>query len=138
MFKNIQIVFSMHKNYGKQCLRQFNLNHVIHHFDPWNILISKTLFSQNHSVTASQCAHGFYSSYHKIHNVVICKTVQNQLKKYLLHIGLPKFPFVNMAGKCNQRASFTIENLVFFEDYSFGSPILNIFLGWFWIVWSVF
>ena len=28
-------------------------------------------------------------------------------------IGLPKFTTVNMAGKCHQHASFSIENLLF-------------------------
>ena len=36
-----------------------------------------------------------------------------------------------MARKCNQQASFSKENL-FFEDYSFGSLMTDVFLDWFW------
>jgi len=35
--------------------------------------------------------------------------------------GLPKFTPVNMARKCPQNASFSIENLFFFEDCCFRS-----------------
>ena len=56
----------------------------------------------------------------------IQETVQNQLKKTSV-IGLQKFTTVNMARKCPQNASFSVENL-FFEHYSFGSLMTDIFL----------
>ena len=39
----------------------------------------------------------------------------------------PKYTFVKMARKCHHHATFTIENL-FLEDYSFGSPMTDVFL----------
>ena len=45
-------------------------------------------------------------------------------------IRLPNFNTVNMARQWNQRASFSTENL-FFEDYSFGSLMTDVFLDWF-------
>ena len=50
----------------------------------------------------------------------INETVQNQSRKTFV-IRLPKFTTVNMARKCPEHASFSIENL-FFENYCFGSP----------------
>ena len=62
----------------------------------------------------------------------IHETVQNQSRKTSV-IGLPKFTIVKMARKCHHHATFTIENLIF-EDYSFGSPMTDVFLDWFWIL----
>ena len=38
---------------------------------------------------------------------------------------------INMARKCPQNASFSVENL-FFEDYAFGSLMTDVFLDCFW------
>ena len=56
----------------------------------------------------------------------IHKTIQNQSRKTSV-IRLPNFTTVNMARKCHQQASFSIEHL-FFEDYSFGSLMTDVFL----------
>ena len=58
--------------------------------------------------------------------MTVHKTVQNQSRKTSI-IRLPKFTTVNVARKCHQRASFSIENLLF-EDYSFGSLMTDVFL----------
>ena len=80
----------------------------------------------------------FYNPNKKDHGLfhfyiaVIFKKDQNQLQKTSV-IGLPEFTSINMAEKCHQWASFSIEN-PFFEDYSFGSPMRNGFFNWFWSV----
>ena len=85
-----------------------------------------------------QCAPGIFNLNQKFHGVscfwglYIHEIVQNQSRKTSV-IGLPKFTIVKMARKCHHHATFTIENLIF-EDYSFGSPMTDVFLDWFWIL----
>ena len=80
----------------------------------------------------AQCAPSIFNLDQKFHGlscfwgIDIHETVQNQSRKTSV-IRLPKFTTVNMARKWNQQASFSIENL-FFEDYSFGSLMTDIFL----------
>ena len=40
--------------------------------------------------------------------------------------------FCKQDWKCHKNANFSIE-ILFFKDYSFGSPMSDSFLGWFWI-----
>ena len=58
--------------------------------------------------------------------IYLHKTIQNLSRKASV-IKLPKFTTVNMSRKCHQQATFSIENL-FFEDYSFGSRMTDVFL----------
>ena len=80
----------------------------------------------------TQCIAGIFNLDQKFHGLsciwglYIHETVQNQSRKTSV-IRLPKFTTVNMARIWHQRASFSIENL-FFEDYSFGSLMTNVFL----------
>ena len=83
-------------------------------------------------VKGAQCAPGIFNLNQKFHGVFcfqgfyIHEIVQNQSRKTSV-IGLPKFTIVKMARKCHHHATFTIENLIF-EDYSFGSPMADVFL----------
>ena len=61
-----------------------------------------------------------------LRGIDIHEIVQNQSSKTSV-IRLPKFTNINMARKCHQQANFSIESL-FFEDYSFGSLMTDIFL----------
>ena len=54
-------------------------------------------------------------------------TDQNQLKKTSV-IRFPKFTSIDMAEKCHQRPSFSIENL-FFENHCFGTLMTDGFLN---------
>ena len=80
----------------------------------------------------SQCAPGIFNLDQKFHGVscfwgrYIHEIVQNQSRKTSV-IGLPKFTIVKMARACHHHVTFTIENLIF-EDYSFGSPMTDVFL----------
>ena len=73
----------------------------------------------------SQCAPCFSNPNQKVHGLFhfyitsIYKTDQNQLKKPSV-IRVPKFTSIDMAEKCHQRPSFSIEYL-FFEDYYIGT-----------------
>ena len=80
----------------------------------------------------SQCAPGIFNLDQNFHRVSCFwdlythEIVQNQSRKISV-IGLPKFTIVKMARKCHHHATFTIE-ILFFEDYSVGSPMTNVFL----------
>ena len=80
----------------------------------------------------TQCAPTIFNLDQKFHGlscfwgVDIHETVQNQSRKTSV-IRLPKFTTVNITRKWHQRASFSIENL-FFEDYSVGSLMADVFL----------
>ena len=81
-----------------------------------------------------QCAPapGIFNLNQKFHGLFcfwglyIHETVWNLSRKISV-ISLPKFTTINMARKCHQQANFSIKNL-FFEDYSFGSPMTDVFL----------
>ena len=83
----------------------------------------------------TQCVPGFSNPDQKVHGLFhfyiagIYKTDQNQLKKPSV-IRFPKFTSIDMAEKCHQRPSFSIENM-FFEDYCFGTLMTDGFLNWF-------
>ena len=100
----------------------------------WQILIRNEIICTKSD--SSQCAPCIFNLVQKFHGlscfwgIDIHETVQNQSRKTSV-IRLPKFTTVNMARKCHQRASFSIENL-FFEDYSIGSLMTDVFLDWFW------
>ena len=96
------------------------------------------VYSFSHSVSrsfidGSQCAPSIFNLDQKCHGlscfwgIYIPKTVQNQSRNTSV-IRLPKFTTVNMTRKWHQGTSFSIENLFFFEDYSFGSLMTDVFL----------
>ena len=48
------------------------------------------------------------------------------------------FNFSGMSILWIKSASMDFSKSWFFEDYCFGKPMLDGFLGWFWIKWSMF
>ena len=80
----------------------------------------------------TQCAPSISNLDQKFHGlscfwgIDIHEIVQNQSRKTSV-IRLPKFTTVNMARKCHQGASFSIEKL-FFEHLSFGSLTTDVFI----------
>ena len=82
--------------------------------------------------TKSHCAPAVVNLDQKFHKPIcfwdlyIHEKVQNQSRKTSV-IRLPKFTTVDMAREWHQRASFSIENLVF-EDYPSGSLMTDVFL----------
>ena len=79
----------------------------------------------------SQCTPGIFNLNQKFHGlscllgIDIHETNQNQSRETSV-IRLQKFTTVNMVRKCHQWASFSIGNL-FFEDYSIGSLMTDVF-----------
>ena len=57
-------------------------------------------------------------------NEIQFKNAKNAFLKCKIHL-------LKFTEKCHQRASFSKENL-FFEYYSFGSLMTDVFLDWFW------
>ena len=103
------------------CLGHFKISTKANVFKTYNTLDKR-----------AHCAPSIFNLNQKFHGfscflgIDIHETVQNQSRKTSV-IRLPKFTTVNMARKWHQRASFSIENL-FFEDYSFGSLMTDVFL----------
>ena len=93
-------------------------------------------------ISRTQCVPVFSNPNQKVHvlfHFYIAnrhKTDQNQLKKTSV-IRFPKITSINMAEKCHQRASYSIENQ-FFEDYCIGSLISDGFFNWFWSFLCIF